>query len=141
MPRSSRTRTRDVARRTAPIALVSLVTSGAAAWWSFGALLPAWNTPHTGIEAVAHERSRLPPAPALARRATLLVIDGLAFDAASELAELAPLRDEGATRPLIAHYPTYTGPNITAMLTGWGAEPSALAAAKEIARFVPGGSR
>lgn len=30
---------------------------------------------------------------------------------------------------------------ITAMLTGWGAEPSALAAAKEIARFVPGGSR
>lgn len=36
---------------------------------------------------------------------------------------------------------TVTEVAITAMLVGWGAEPSALAAAKEIARFVPGGPR
>ncbi|MBK8936135.1 MAG: alkaline phosphatase family protein [Polyangiaceae bacterium] len=94
------------------------MTSAAASWWLLGVVLPAWNTPHTSIEGVVHARSALSPQPALARRATLLVVDGLSFEHAAGLDELARLRDEGATRPLIAHFPTYTGPNITAMLTG-----------------------
>lgn len=102
----------------APVALVAASTSAAATFWVMRVVLPAWNTPHTILEGVVHAPSDTPRQPALARRVTFVVVDGLSFEHARAIEELAPLRDEGAFRQLVAHYPTYTGPNITAMMTG-----------------------
>lgn len=79
---------------------------------------PSWNTPHTALEGRGHARSEVRPAPALARRVALVIVDGLSFDHARRMPELAALREEGALRMLTAHEPTFTGPNITAMMTG-----------------------
>lgn len=89
-----------------------------------GVVLPAWNTEHTRLEGVAHARSELPLPPTLARRVTFVMFDGLGFEPASRLAELATFREQGATRELVSHFPTYTGPNVTAMMTGLGPRES-----------------
>lgn len=102
----------------APITTLALVTSAAATVWVIAVVVPAWNTRHTVLEGVEHAPSEVPRRPALARRVTFVVVDGLSFDLASELDELAAIRSESAFRELVAHYPTYTGPNITAMMTG-----------------------
>lgn len=109
---------RELLSRVLPIAVVGAVMSAGAFVWVFFFVRAAWLTPHTVIEGVAHEPSAVRRSPALARRVTFVIVDGLGLAEAQALAELAPLREEGAFRELISHYPTYTGPNITAMMTG-----------------------
>ncbi len=51
-------------------------------------------------------------------RLVVIVLDGLGFEKARDLAELSRLRARGVFRPLHAHAPTFTAPNVVAMLTG-----------------------
>jgi hypothetical protein len=53
-----------------------------------------------------------------ARRLTVVILDGVGFQKARELPALAELRERGVFRPLRAHAPTFTAPNVVAMLTG-----------------------
>src|SRR5262249_46595557 len=80
--------------------------------------LPGFSTTQTDLTGVAHPPSPLPPTPGLARRIVVVVVDGLKFDAARDLPEFASLRRAGVVRPLMAERPTYTGPSVTAMITG-----------------------
>lgn len=81
-------------------------------------VLPAWITPHTIIEGVPHARANAFPAAPIARRLVVIVVDGLGFETARDLAELGPVRERGAFREIVAEYPTFTLPNVTAMMTG-----------------------
>ena len=81
-------------------------------------VLPAWIAPHTIIEGVPHARANAFPAAPIARRLVVIVVDGLGFETARDLAELGPVRERGAFREIVAEYPTFTLPNVTAMVTG-----------------------
>jgi hypothetical protein len=59
-----------------------------------------------------------PPAPRLARRVFLVVIDGLRLDRSFELAYLDELRRRGVDSEAAPHYPTWSRPNYVAILTG-----------------------
>lgn len=107
-----------------PIATLFITTTFAAGYWVMGVVLPAWNTEHTRLDGAAHARSELSLPPKLARRVTFVMFDGLGFDPASRLDELAMFREQGVTRELVSHFPTYTGPNVTAMMTGLGPRES-----------------
>jgi hypothetical protein len=64
---------------------------------------------------------RAPPVRAGAepsRRLVVIILDGLGFEKARDLPELGRLRARGVFRPLHAHAPTFTAPNVVAMLTG-----------------------
>ncbi len=103
--------------RWAIVGLGAIMTFAVAFW--FGRFnLPAWNTSHTVIEGVPHARSVLAPGRPHARRLVFAIVDGLGFDYAEKLETLAPLARDGALRPMIASYPTYTASGITAMFTG-----------------------
>lgn len=86
--------------------------------------LPSYNTPHTSLEGVTHAPSELPSLPGVARRLTVVVVDGLSFERARPLEELAELRRAGVFRSLRADFPTYTSPAITSLVTGVGARDS-----------------
>jgi hypothetical protein len=47
-----------------------------------------------------------------------MILDGLGHDQACDLPELGRLRERGVFRALHAHVPTFTAPNVVAMLTG-----------------------
>ncbi len=97
---------------------LAILCAVATTYWVMGRVLPAWITPRTSVAGVAHARSEELPAPPIARRLVVIVIDGLGFDHARSLAELEPVRKRAAFRELVAEYPTFTLPNVTAMVTG-----------------------
>jgi hypothetical protein len=110
----------------ARVALASILVSVAAALYMVGAYVPAFNTGDTPIAGVPRARSEVPPAPAIARRLVVIVTDGLSFERALALPELAGLRAEGALRGLTVEFPSYTSPSITTMVTGLGPRDSGI---------------
>jgi hypothetical protein len=106
------------ARGIARVAVVSAAAGGLAAVFTLGVFLPAFNTPHTDVEGTPREATELPMTPGLARQIAFVVVDGLGYPTAKDLPELADLRRRGVLRPLTAPLLTYTGPSITAMVTG-----------------------
>jgi hypothetical protein len=76
------------------------------------------------LEQVRPALARVPPvidptpAPRLARRVFLVVIDGLAFDRSFELPYLDELRRRGVDLEASSHYPTWSRPNYVSILTG-----------------------
>jgi hypothetical protein len=98
--------------------VASLIVAVASVFYVFGTYLPTFNTPHTVVEGVRFERSELSPAPALARRLWVVVVDGLGDEVARTLPTLAPLRTRGAYRRMEADYLTFTSPAIVTMITG-----------------------
>jgi hypothetical protein len=97
----------------AGVALSAIVTS-----YVLRVYLPTLNTPHTSLEGVAHAPSAVPLTPGLSRRLTVVVIDGLSYDAAHGLAELLPLRQRGVFRSLAVEFPTYTSAALVSFMTG-----------------------
>jgi len=76
------------------------------------------------LEQIEPALARVPPAlhdpetPRLARRVFLVVIDGLRLDRSYELVFLDELRRRGVDSEATSHYPTWSRPNYTAILTG-----------------------
>ncbi len=58
------------------------------------------------------------PAPRLARRVFLVMIDGLGLDKSYELPYLDELRRKGVDLEATSHYPTWSRPNYVSILTG-----------------------
>ena len=58
------------------------------------------------------------PAPRLARRVFLVIVDGLRLDKSHDLAFLDRLRTRGADTSAVSHYPTWSRPNYVSILTG-----------------------
>jgi hypothetical protein len=100
------------------VALAGALVSALVTWWSVGVYLPTLNTPHTSLEGVPHPPSAVPTTPALARRLSLVVVDGLSFDAARATGELLPLRRRGVFRSLAVDFPSYTSPALVSLVTG-----------------------
>jgi hypothetical protein len=125
-------------RRSAPILGAGVLLSIAAAWHSVFLYLPTFNTPHTALEGVPHPLSTVPPTPGLSRHLALVVVDGLSFDAAHALPELAPLRRAGVFRPLHAEFPTYTSPALISFVTGVPPRDSGIRLNGNLDRGVPG---
>ncbi len=88
-----------------------------------GLTLPSWNPP-------AGQGPIVPESPASARfrepsgRVVVAMVDGLGEVPARSLPHLAALRERGVFRPLRAHFPTFTSPNVVAMLSGLGPRES-----------------
>jgi hypothetical protein len=106
--------------RVLPVVLASGVVAAATVGYVIGVYLPIFNTPHTPIEGVPRSPSLSSgsPRPALARRLVFVVMDGLSFELAKELPELASLRAAGAIRLLVPPFPTYTSPALVSFMTG-----------------------
>ncbi|MFO0757090.1 MAG: alkaline phosphatase family protein [Byssovorax sp.] len=104
--------------RIVPVLCAGLFTAGAAILHTAARYLPAFNTPHTALEGVPMPRSAVPATPGLCRSLTVVIVDGLPFEAARELPAFAGLRRSGVLRPLRAAFPTYTAPALTAYITG-----------------------
>lgn len=100
-----------------PLLLAGAATAGLTAAYVLRGYLPTYNTPRTPIAGVPHPPAS-PPRPALARRVVLAVMDGLSFDLARELEELAPIRRGGAMRMLVPPFPSYTSPALVSFVTG-----------------------
>jgi hypothetical protein len=124
-------------RRAAPVLGAGALLSALSAWHAIFLYLPAYNTPHTALEGVPHPLSPVPPTPGLARRLALVIVDGLSFDAARALPELAPLRRAGVFRPLYAEFPTYTAPALTSFVTGVPPRDSGIRLNGNLDRGVP----
>lgn len=58
------------------------------------------------------------PAPRLARRVFLVIVDGLGYDRSYQLPFLDELRRRGADTEASSHYPTWSRPNYVSILTG-----------------------
>jgi hypothetical protein len=101
-----------------PIGLAAALVALFAVVYCLKYYLPAFNTKHTVLEGIAHPPSPLAPSPAPARRVTLIVVDGLNFDLARSLPELAPLRRAGVFRPLTPKFPSYTSPALASFVLG-----------------------
>lgn len=112
------------ASRIGPVAAAAAATCIAVPYYAMGVYLPAFNTPHTPLEGARLERSAIAPAPPLARRIAFVLLDGLSFDEAMAMPELAWLRDEGVIRPLRVEFPSFTSPAIVALLSGAGPRDS-----------------
>ena len=80
--------------------------------------LPTLNTPHTSLEGIPHAPSGVSVTPGLSRRLTVVVVDGLSYDAARDVAELLPLRQRGVFRSLAVEFPTYTSAALVSFMTG-----------------------
>ena len=107
--------------RVLPLALASAAAAALAAGYTLGVYLPTYNTALTPLDGVPRPTPALAPAPArpaLARRLVFVVMDGLSFDLARELDELADLRRAGALRLLFPPFPTYTSPALVSFVTG-----------------------
>ena len=104
--------------------LAALAVSTATVIHTLAFYLPTLNTPRTAIAGVPHARSAHPVSPPLARRLAVVVLDGLSFDAARALPELAPLRARGALRSLAVDFPSFTSPAILSFMTGLGPRDS-----------------
>ncbi len=124
-------------RRAAPIVGAGAVLSACTAWHAVFVYLPSYNTPHTPLEGVSLAPSPLPPTPGLCRRLAVVIVDGLSFDAARALPELAPLRRAGVFRPLHAEFPTYTAPALTTFVTGVPPRESGIRLNGNLDRGVP----
>src|SRR5262249_46646078 len=105
-------------RDAAPIAAASLLVAGMVHTYMWNTYLPAFNTPHTPLEGVAHARSVVPPGPALTRRLAVVVVDGVGFDQVGRIGELAALRDRGVFRGTAVEFPSFTSPALTSFVTG-----------------------
>lgn len=116
------------APRTGVRALLVLALGGgmsaAVLGYVFRFVLPAWNTPHTVAEGVPHARSGRAPCEGRARRVFVMIVDGVGYDRASEVASLSTLRREGAFRSLAVDFPTFTAPSVAAMFLGQGPRES-----------------
>jgi hypothetical protein len=113
-----RTTTPIAARFPVGVVVAATALAGITVWHSLRLYLPTLNTPHTSLEAVPHAPSKLPPLPGLARRLTVIVLDGLSYDAARGLDELMPLRRQGVLRSLAVEFPSFTSPAVVSFMTG-----------------------
>jgi hypothetical protein len=100
-----------------PITAAATTVAVIATWYVVGVYQPTFNTPRTALHGVSHHRAA-PRTPGLARKLTLVVVDGVSFERARQMPALATLRSQGAMRELRVAFPTYTAPGITAMVTG-----------------------
>ncbi len=115
---------RSQAASLAAVALAGAALSTAVTVYTLDVYLPSLNTPHTSIEGVPHEPSPIPPNPALARRLSFIIVDGLTVDVARTLDDLLPLRRRGVFRSLAVEFPTYTSPALVSFVTGLGPRDS-----------------
>src|SRR5579871_1988286 len=106
------------------VGLAGALVSALVTWYSLGVYLPALNTPHTSLEGVPHPPSAVPPHSALARRLSVVIVDGLSFEAARAMEELLPLRRRGVFRSLAVEFPSYTSPALVSFVTGLGPRDS-----------------
>ncbi|APR77035.1 Hypothetical protein A7982_02382 [Minicystis rosea] len=104
--------------------LAAAAVSGITASHTLFVYLPTLNTPHTSIAGVPHAASPVPPTPALARRLAVIVYDGLSYDVAMTLPELAPLRERGVVRGVAVEFPSFTSPALVSFMTGLGPRDS-----------------
>lgn len=102
----------------ASVGFFAISCAACTTYWVMGRVLPAWISSDTRIRGFSHARSEELPAPPIARRLVVVMVDGLGVEHARALSELEPVRQHGAFRELIAEYPTFTLPNVTAMVTG-----------------------
>ena len=112
--RSARRRLREIV----PVAVSGVALGSLTAVYVLGVYLPSFNTAATAIAGKSHQETKLPHTPGLTRELVVVVVDGLGYRFAHELPELSALRRRGVMRPLVAPLPSYTGPSITAMVTG-----------------------
>lgn len=105
-------------RAALPLVVTAVLTASLTTGYVLGPYYRSFNTPHTPIEGVPHEPSPVAHAPGLARRLVFVVMDGVSFEGARAMPELAPLRRAGVLRPLRAEFPTYTASALTSMVTG-----------------------
>ncbi len=119
MPRSS-----PLASPVAAVALVGAVLTAIVSAYTVGVYLPTLNTPRTSLAGVPHEPTAVPLTPGLARRLTLVIVDGLPYDAARALDDLMPLRRMGVFRSLAVEFPSYTSPALVSFVTGLGPRDS-----------------
>ncbi len=108
----------------AAVALAGAVITAGVSWYTVGVYLPTLNTPRTSLQGVPHEPGQLPLPPGLARRLSVVIVDGLAYDAARALDELRPLRRLGVFRSLAVEFPSYTSPALVSFVTGLGPRDS-----------------
>jgi hypothetical protein len=97
---------------------VAFLTAIAVFVWVWFAYLPAFNSAHTAVEGVPVPPARFPAPPAPQGRLIFMVVDGLGWDEARDMAELAPLRARGVSRMLEVEFPSYTYPALTSLVTG-----------------------
>ncbi|APR78565.1 Hypothetical protein A7982_03912 [Minicystis rosea] len=109
---------RPARRASYSVKLTAIVVSALVVWHLLGVYLPSLNTRHTSLEGVPHRPSAISPSPPLTRRLAVVVVDGLSFEAARALEEIAPLRREGTFRSLRVEFPSFTSPAITSFVTG-----------------------
>jgi hypothetical protein len=103
-------------RRTAlTIGLALLVAIGATTYVFF-LYLPTFVTSDRPFDAYC-ARADAEPSP-VEGRLSVIFVDGLSFDYAKKVPELAWLRDASATRPLAVPYPSYTTPALLNFVTG-----------------------
>lgn len=88
-----------------------------------GLTLPSWNPPvgrgPTVPDVGTPTKLREPSG-----RVVVAMVDGLGEQPARGLPHLAELRAKGVFRPLRSHFPTFTSPNVVAMLSGLGPRES-----------------
>lgn len=85
----------------------------------FGIYLPRFVTRVGGIDRARCARSDT-PLPLPPGHLTVVVVDGLGFEYAMALEELAWLRREAAVRPLQVEFPSFTTPALVSFATGLG---------------------
>ncbi|MEJ7735359.1 MAG: alkaline phosphatase family protein, partial [Polyangiaceae bacterium] len=96
----------------------ALTTAVAVFAWVWFAYLPAFNTAHTAVEGAPVPTARVDAPPAPPGRLVFVVVDGLGWDEARAMDELAPLRAHGVSRMLEVEFPSYTYPALTSLVTG-----------------------
>lgn len=105
-------------RHTARVVLFSLGCALGAYGWVLRVVLPSQNSPHTRVEGVPHTRSTAPRNAPLTDHLVMIVVDGLGEASALAVPEIAELAERGAFRRIEAEYPSFTSPNVVAMMTG-----------------------
>ncbi len=103
--------------------VAAVVVAAAALWFVFTQYLPSFVTSARPVPLSACARADTPPV-AAEGRLLVVIVDGLGFDFAQALPDLAWLREAGATRPLDVPYPSYTTPALLSFVTGLGPRDS-----------------
>lgn len=108
-----------MSRRRAVVVFLAVALTLATPAFVFGVYLPRFVTADGALDRQLCARSELSPPPPPGHL-TVAIVDGLGFDYARALPELAWLREAGAIRPLAVEFPTYTTPALLSFVTGVG---------------------
>src|SRR5688572_20705360 len=98
------------------VALVAIVLTAADHFHGHVAYLSTLNTRESLLPLDKLQQSKAPVP--LARKARILFLDGLSYEASQQLPALQKLVPQGVWRPLSIEFPSYTYPGVVAYATG-----------------------